>query len=425
MRYKLRPAIAAMAALSLLLLCNRAGFADDAATVRVKYASGETELGTLQEGAKYFSNRGYTIEHLPDEMAGLVFTRRAGGAPAAVHLRVPSGTTVYLLIGTGGNPELPDSNWNRFVTANYTDRVHSQLTVYKRAFSDEAELDFPRSSWPGTVVAAKNLALDTGDNNGGKKPDEPADATEPATTLHTDPSPDTTPLLGPTTRASTAQSSINALEIYESEHGMMLGQTSEATLTFEDKYVAHDGGSIGTAIGTMILSCIQGFTIDPSVAITGDISVNGKVRAIGGVSAKIKGATASKCTLVAIPNDNLDQLTDAVLYNGPQMATDIQVIGIGNLQDAVATVRTDRDPKLTQAIALFSETQKTLKLSPAAIKTKPVQAQLQKVLALAPQHLSAQVLLATGTQPKTLSATASQYYLPRRRQHGGCAQSPR
>ena len=80
----------------------------------------------------------------------------------------------------------------------------------------------------------------------------------------------------------------------------------QAEITFEDKHIAQDGGSIGTAIGTMILSCVQGFTIDPSVAITGDIGANGKTRNIGGVSAKIKGATASKCAVVAIPEDNLD-----------------------------------------------------------------------------------------------------------------------
>jgi len=295
---------------------------------------------------------------------------------------------------------------------------------------------------------------------GDKKPEPPADTPEPTTTLHIDAAPDTSALPGPSTRPAVAQSSINALEIYQCDNGMMLGQTSEATLTltksdtpqmvavrfvtkvgdqmclarddalrfihlkypnwnisnaeitFEDKYVAHDGGSIGAAIGTMILSCIQGFNIDSDAAITGDISANGKVRAIGGVSAKIKGATANKCTLVAIPADNLDQLTDAVIYNGPELVSDIQVIGITNLDDAIATVRTDRDPKLSQAITLFAAVQKSLKARPASLHGKDVQDTLHQVLALAPNHLSAQVLLdiAEGKQPKTLSATASQYY---------------
>ena len=162
----------------------------------------------------------------------------------------------------------------------------------------------------------------------------------------------------------------------------------------------------------MILSCIRGFTIDPNAAINGDISANGKVRQIGGVSAKIKGATASKFTLVAIPAGNIDQLTDAVIYVGPELVSDIQVIGIANLDDAVATVRTDRDKKLAQPLELFAAVQKSLQERPASLHGKDVQATLQQVLAFAPQHLSAKVLLAIaqGTQPKTLSASASAYY---------------
>ena len=101
-----------------------------------------------------------------------------------------------------------------------------------------------------------------------------------------------------------------------------------AEISFEDKYTKHDGGSIGAAVGTMIMSVIQGFAIDPDLAITGDISANGKVRAIGGVSAKLHGAIASRCIIAAIPMENEGQLVDAVVYNGPQLVSDIQVIGI-------------------------------------------------------------------------------------------------
>jgi len=41
---------------------------------------------------------------------------------------------------------------------------------------------------------------------------------------------------------------------------------SKAEITFEDKYVAHDGGSIGAAIGAIILSCIEGFLSLNSIA---------------------------------------------------------------------------------------------------------------------------------------------------------------
>jgi hypothetical protein len=250
------------------------------------------------------------------------------------------------------------------------------------------------------------------------------------------------------------------LEIYETDDGLMLGKTSELVLTvkrskdarepsvrfvtsagdqmnlardealryirvnyptwyaddgeisFEDKYDDHDGGSLGAAVGTMVLSVIQGFQIDPDVAMTGDISANGKIRAIGGVSAKIAGAVANKCTVVAIPMENYDQLVDAVVYSGISKVTDIQVIGISNMTDAVAAVRTDRDARLTQAITVFGEIQDSLKKSSSYLDKKEAVAKLTQVLSIAPQHLSAKVLLAMaqGQFPKTLSSTASQYY---------------
>ena len=64
--------------------------------------------------------------------------------------------------------------------------------------------------------------------------------------------------------------------------------------TFEDKYSGHDGGSIGAAIGTLMLSVIDGFDIDPQLAMTGDVSADGRVHAIGGVPAKLRGAKAQK-----------------------------------------------------------------------------------------------------------------------------------
>jgi hypothetical protein len=43
-----------------------------------------------------------------------------------------------------------------------------------------------------------------------------------------------------------------------------------------------------------------------------------------------------------VPTDNWGQLVDMVTYSGPATATDVQIIGITDLADAVATVRTDR-----------------------------------------------------------------------------------
>ena len=443
MRHNLQKTIAVFLTLSLLLLGRpAAGAAEDAtggsSAVHVRYASGKTETDVLKKGAQYLRNEDCAFQSYPDEIEGLTFTRRARGPDSDITIDATNGTAVYLILNRGGGAARPrnaavDLGWTKIGEAHLVGPSGDIVWIYKCEISGEKSVFIPGGGVFGIGVAAKNLVVDTNDNSGKKNPDAPSETA--ATTLHIDSVPDTSPISGPSAHPTNSQATINALEVYEMDHGMMLGQTSEATLTltpsetpklttvrfvtkvgdqmslardealryirltypnwfvssaeitFEDKYVAHDGGSIGTAIGTMILSCIQGFTIDPKVAITGDISANGKVRAIGGVSAKIKGATASKCTLVAIPVDNLDQLVDAVTYNGAQIVSDIQVIGIANLEDAVAVVRTDRDAKLSKAIDLFADVQRTLKGKPADVKSKEIQDKLAQVLLLVPNGL--------------------------------------
>lgn len=187
---------------------------------------------------------------------------------------------------------------------------------------------------------------------------------------------------------------------------------SRLEFTFEDKYTGHDGGSIGAAVGTLILSLIEGFDIDPQLAITGDVSADGKVRPIGGLPAKLRGAKAAGCTLVAVPQDNFEQLADTLVYSGVSAVVDPQVIGISNLDDAAATARVDRDAKLKQAIELFGKIQQSIQDAPDYLHGDEAQSKLQRVLDLAPQHLSAKLLLqvAQNKQRRRLTAGASEYY---------------
>ncbi len=187
---------------------------------------------------------------------------------------------------------------------------------------------------------------------------------------------------------------------------------SKVELSFDDREGLKDGGSIGAAIGTLLRSMLQGFEIDPKLAITGDVTADGKVRAIGGVAPKILGATASGCTLVVIPADNYPQLVDAFVFEGQALIANVQVIGVKNLDDAAALARVDRDPKIQEAINTFSQVQEAVKKGPVALHSKDTQDKLAHVLELMPQHFSAKLLqlVIQNKQPQKLSATASQYY---------------
>ena len=65
-----------------------------------------------------------------------------------------------------------------------------------------------------------------------------------------------------------------------------------------------DGPSAGLAICLALLSCIKGIPLKQDIAITGEISVQGKVKAVGGISEKIYGAKQAGMKKVIIPDEN-------------------------------------------------------------------------------------------------------------------------
>ncbi|HWQ61131.1 MAG TPA: S16 family serine protease, partial [Negativicutes bacterium] len=65
-----------------------------------------------------------------------------------------------------------------------------------------------------------------------------------------------------------------------------------------------DGPSAGTAILAAVVSAITGQVIRQDCAVTGEISIQGKVKAVGGVFEKAYGAKQAGITTVVIPQEN-------------------------------------------------------------------------------------------------------------------------
>lgn len=65
-----------------------------------------------------------------------------------------------------------------------------------------------------------------------------------------------------------------------------------------------DGPSAGIAMATAIASAMNHVPIDNKLAMTGEVSIHGKVKPIGGVIAKVEAAFQAGATTVIIPREN-------------------------------------------------------------------------------------------------------------------------
>gem|GEM_PF-3739559 len=188
-------------------------------------------------------------------------------------------------------------------------------------------------------------------------------------------------------------------------------QKGTIRVTFSDKYSRKDGGSAGAAFCILLLSMFEDFSIDPNLAMTGDVAVNGAILPVGGVAHKIRGGILDGKTVIAIPNDNANAMSDAlILFPSNEILFGAQVFAIETLEQAVAVAREERAADLAEATRLYSDICRNGQdTSIGYVRRKEVKDQLQKIVELAPNHLSAQYALkyANGNAPKQMSRNLS------------------
>lgn len=91
-----------------------------------------------------------------------------------------------------------------------------------------------------------------------------------------------------------------------------------------------DGPSAGVAILAAIISAVKGWPIPQDIAVTGEISIRGKVKAVGGLHPKIYGAKQGGVKTVFVPKDNMDNL--------PQFTEGLQIVPIDHVVEFLSHI---------------------------------------------------------------------------------------
>jgi hypothetical protein len=185
-------------------------------------------------------------------------------------------------------------------------------------------------------------------------------------------------------------------------------------LGFADKYIAKDGPSAAVACALLLETAITGKELDPTFAVTGDMNADGSVQPIGGVAAKVRGATKGGCKIVGIPMKNEKAIPDLLLLEGPMPLVQIGIFSISKFDEALALAEPNRADALARALAELENVRNVLTKLPTAqmlgmLRSPQAEARLQYILQAAPNCLSAKYLLlfAQGRSPRSLSIGGS------------------
>lgn len=99
--------------------------------------------------------------------------------------------------------------------------------------------------------------------------------------------------------------------------------------------IPKDGPSAGIAMATAIVSALARRPAKHDVAMTGEITLSGRVLPIGGVKEKVLGAVRAGISTVVLPKDNAVDLEDL-----PEVRLALTVHAVETLEEAVAlTIR--------------------------------------------------------------------------------------
>ena len=95
--------------------------------------------------------------------------------------------------------------------------------------------------------------------------------------------------------------------------------------------VPKDGPSAGITLTTALASLLTGKQVDPYLAMTGEISLTGRVMPIGGLPEKLMAAQRAGVKRVLIPKENVEDLEDVA----EEVKSSLEIIPVQGAQEVL------------------------------------------------------------------------------------------
>jgi ATP-dependent Lon protease len=104
-----------------------------------------------------------------------------------------------------------------------------------------------------------------------------------------------------------------------------------------------DGPSAGVAMVTAIVSTMTGIPVRRDVAMTGEITLRGRVLPIGGLKEKLLAATRGGIKKVLIPEENAKDLADI----GDNVKSALEIIPVSRMDEVLGHALTRKPVAIT------------------------------------------------------------------------------
>ncbi len=130
-----------------------------------------------------------------------------------------------------------------------------------------------------------------------------------------------------------ARAALTCTKTFAAEFGIAAGLFAEKDIHIHVPAgaIPKDGPSAGVAMATALVSALSGIPVRHDVAMTGELTLSGRVLPIGGVKEKVLGACRAGIDTILLPKDNLADLEDI----SPEERKRINAIALDSLGDAL------------------------------------------------------------------------------------------